>query len=103
VDLTTVGPAVTLTMGARALVLFGCQLVNSSTTGLSYMSYTGGNNTASTSFAVQNTGTGAIQASYSHFVGGATPGSNTFTAKYAATAATTGTFTDRRLQVVPFS
>lgn len=101
VDLATVGPSLTTTTSARALVLWGCQLWNSSAAAQTYMSYTGGGNTASGTFAVQNTGTGPIQASYTHFVGGATPGSNTFTAKYAVSSGT-GNWSDRRLQVVPF-
>ena len=102
VDLATVGPSLTITTGVRSLVLWGCQLWNSASS-QSYMSYTGGNNSASAQFAVQNSGTGPIQASYTHFVGGATPGSNVFTAKYAVSSgASTGTFSDRRLQVVPF-
>lgn len=101
VDLATVGPTLTSTTGARALVLWGAQLWNNTAAAFSYMSYTGGGNTASSTFAVQNAGTGAIQASYTHFVGGATPGSNTFTNKYAVSSGT-GSFSDRRMQLVPF-
>lgn len=101
VDLTTVGPSLTITTGTRGLILWGCQLTNSSGAAFSYMSFTGANVTASTSLAVQNAGTAAIQAVYSLFLNGMTAGSNTFTAKYAVSSGT-GTWQDRRLQMLPF-
>lgn len=101
VDLATVGPSLTSTTGTRALILWGAQLTNNTGAAFSYMSYTGGGNTASATFALQSSGTAAIQASYTHFIGGATPGSNTFTCKYAVSSGT-GTFSDRRMQLVPF-
>jgi hypothetical protein len=101
VDLTTVGPTLTATTGVRGLILWGCQLTNSGAAAFSYMSFTGANFTASATAAVQSTGTAAIQACYSLFLNGMTAGSNTFTAKYAVTSGT-GTFQDRRLQLLPF-
>jgi len=101
VDLATVGPTLTMTTGVRGLCLWGCQLTNSSGAANSYMSFTGANFTASTTASVQNAGTAAIQASYTLFLNGMTAGSNTFTAKYSCSSGT-GTFQDRRLQVLPF-
>lgn len=101
VDLATVGPTLTMTTGVRGLALWGCQLTNSAGAAFSYMSFTGANFTASTQASVQSTGATAIQASYSLFLNGMTAGSNTFTAKYAVSSGT-GTFQDRRLQVLPF-
>jgi hypothetical protein len=101
VDLTTVGPSLTMTTGVRGLILWGGQVTNSSGAANSYMSFTGANFTASTTAAVQNTGTAAIQASYSLFLNGMTAGSNTFTAKYSVSSGT-GTFQDRRMQLLPF-
>jgi hypothetical protein len=100
VDLATVGPSLTTTIGAQAISLWGCQLANSGA-GSAYMSYTGANVTANTSFAVQCSGTAPIQASYTHFVTCATPGSTTFTCNYAASSGT-ATFQDRRFQLLPF-
>lgn len=100
VDLATVGPSLSTTIGATAITLWGCQLQNSGA-GSAYMSYTGANVTASTSFAVQCSGTAPIQASYTHYINGATPGSTTFTCKYAASSGT-ATFQDRRFQLLPF-
>lgn len=104
-DLATVGPSVTLNTGARMLVFFGCQLMNNTNQVSSYMSYTGAGQTASDSFALQHRGQAndQVQAIYSHFVATATPGSNTLTAKYHVGVASTGTFQDRRLQVLPLS
>lgn len=101
VDLATVGPTLTMTTGVRGLILWGCQLFNSSAAAQTYMSFTGANVTASASLAVQNTGTGGIQAAYSLFLNGMTAGSNTFTAKYSVSSGT-GTWQDRRMQLLPF-
>lgn len=101
VDLATAGPTLTMTTGVRGLALWGCQLTNSVGAAFSYMSFTGANFTASTTASVQSTGSNAIQASYSLFLNGMTAGSNTFTAKYAVSSGT-GTFQDRRLQLLPF-
>jgi hypothetical protein len=101
-DLATVGPAVTVTTGAKALVIVKCGYFNS-----------GGNQTFM-SFAVSGATTLAaadaraisIQSASQHHWGAAflltalTPGSNTFTAKYRV-AAGTGTWADRDLIVIP--
>lgn len=100
VDLATVGPSLTITTGGRGLIIWGCQIVNSGA-GSSYMSFTGANVTASITLAVQMSGTNPVQMVYSLFLNGMTPGSNTFTAKYSVSAGT-GTFQDRRLQLLPF-
>lgn len=100
VDLATVGPSLTITTGGRGLIIWGCQIVNSGA-GSSYMSFTGANVTASITLAVQMSGTNPVQMVYSLFLNGMTPGSNTFTAKYAVSAGT-GTWQDRRMQMLPF-
>lgn len=105
-DLATSGPAVTVTTGTRAFVVYSCAISNS-----------GANNATFMSFAVSGATTEAAADSYSISLDGVsatqaprlsnwrwsslTAGSNTFTAKYRVDAGT-GTFAQRRISVFPF-
>jgi hypothetical protein len=102
------GPSVTLTTGPRAILLYHCSVSNSGT-GSSRMSVeVSGATTIATAI---NRSIGIVDAAGSAIeVGDAvlysaglalTPGSNTFTAKYRVSAST-GTFSNRRLIVLPF-
>lgn len=103
VDLTTPGPAVTVTTGAQALVDLYAAIVNAST-GASLMAVAVSG--ATTVAAVDRSSVGGQVGTPAGFrVGnlfmltGLTPGSNTFTAKYRVTSST-GTFSDRGLLVM---
>lgn len=110
-DLTTPGPAVTVTTGAVALVIVECGMDNTGTAD-SFMSFAvsgattraanaDGDNDAA-SFDGQLAGTAGANDSPVRItlLTGLTPGSNTFTAKYRVTGGTGG-FTDRRIIVIP--
>lgn len=108
-DLTTPGPAVTVTTGTKALVHVACFASNNGAFVASAMS-----------FAVSGATTLAADDMYAHYfdglpvdqgprqgvwtmLTGLTPGSNTFTAKYKVNfATTTGSFNSRHIIVVPF-
>lgn len=107
-DLTTAGPAVTVTTGTRAFIMVTAQLV-CDTSG----------QTARTTFAVSGattraeTDTEALsnlrvatgndhRATVVTGLGGLTPGSNTFTMKYRTSGASISTFSNRRILVMPF-
>lgn len=102
-DLTTVGPAVTVTTGTAAIVAVYCANTNSGSTS-SLMSYavSGSSSIAAADSFSQGgafgTAGGRTGATYIHT--GLTAGSNTFTAKYRVGSGT-GTFVDRRLAVIP--
>jgi hypothetical protein len=103
-DLSTVGPAVTATIGVSGTALV-CPYVraSTSTTGGAFMGFVvSGASTvaAASSFAVGTAATTAQRLGATFLVTGLTPGSNTFTAKYLVTTGT-GTFEDRALAVVP--
>ena len=104
-DLSTAGPAVTVTTGTSAIVLITAGYANN-----------GGSGPASAmSFAVSGATTIAASDNYRGIVGGAntvaaciaattklttlTPGSNVFTAKYRVTSASTGSFAHRSISV----
>jgi len=103
-DLTTAGPAVTLTTGTKALVILSCYLEQ--TNGWeAYMGYAvSGSTTISATTAkclqirVFNNGNTNLQASIADMVT-LTAGSNTFTAKYAS-AYSTATFAYREIIVI---
>jgi hypothetical protein len=102
-DLATVGPAVTLTTGATALVTVGGQIQCSASTITAFMSWAVSG--ATTSAAVDAGRAAAIAnvnlicASRVFLMTGLTPGSNTFTAKYKVNGVATGTFQDRYIMV----
>jgi hypothetical protein len=104
-DLATAGPAVTVTTGTKALVIFSAQSSNSSL-----------GSTNSTSFAVSGATTIAASDSYKTqfdsplatylqqqtqgiILTGLTAGSNTFTLKYKVTSST-GTWITRIINVI---
>lgn len=106
-DLATVGPSVTVTTGAKALVFIGAEMQNSST-GDAAMSW---EVSGASTFAAVNTwniSVGGITAANPCQFGGVhmktdlTPGSNTFTAKYRAGTTGTATFANRVIIVMPF-
>lgn len=110
-DLATVGPTVTVTTGTKAIVIISCAMSSSLGTG-----------TAATAMAFEVSGSTSIAASdtSSWYQSGLittspnlpacapgflltnlTPGSNTFRAKYRVSGGT-GSFQDRRIEVIPF-
>jgi len=106
-NLTTIGPQVTVTHGTRVLVLINLQMQNNTIGGRSVAApdLTGANVAApqdSTDVMLY----GAV-ANFEAQVGGAvlygalTAGSTTFTLQYKVTSGT-GTFTFRRMAVIPF-
>ena len=102
-DLTTAGPAVTLTTGTKALVIITANIVNATAANYSYMGFAVSGATtvaAGTAQALWTVGTNLIQASAGFLVTGLTAGSNTFTTKYRTEVATTATFTNRSITVI---
>ena len=105
-DLTTVGPAVTVTTGSEAIVVVTCQLSNDSAGARALMGYAISGATtlaaaAARSLTYESGNAGDfLLASYMGLVAGLTPGSNVFTAKYLATTGN-ATFVYRALTVIP--
>jgi hypothetical protein len=103
-----VGPTVTVTTGARAILFYHCEL-SASGSGAARMSVevSGASSIApalNRSIGITNAAGVTIGVGNAVlFAGGValTPGSNTFTAKYRVSAGT-GTFSNRRLIVLPF-
>lgn len=108
-DLSTVGPAVTVTIGSSGLALVIMEMTASSNVA--------GNANLNMSFAASGTNTitagtqgqmkmgsfaGGVGMTHSfeRLLTGLTPGSTTFTAKYSTTSGT-ATFSDRFLTVIP--
>lgn len=106
-DLSTVGPAVTVTSGTRVLVMFSAVIQNATANAGSRMSVAvSGASTvaASDSIALIVDGQAASNSaslSVATLFTGLTAGSNTFTAKYMASSGT-GSFGTRRIVAVPF-
>lgn len=107
-DLATVGPTVTVTTGARALVSIGSSMTNSQP---DFFSIVGVSVSGATTIAptdarslnfkqTANTMGQGIQCSWVEMYN-LTPGVNTFTLKYRVTG-DTGVFSRRRLIVIPF-
>ena len=108
-DLTTTGPAVTVTTGTLALVIVQCVLSSDTAGAISDMGFAvSGASTvaASSTYALRYESSVAndiLQASAVFLVTGLTAGSNTFTAKYRAfSGAGTSTYAERFLTVLPF-
>ena len=105
-DLTTAGPAVTITTGTKALVIVSAGLAHASIGGRAYMSYavSGATTIAATdtncvqvqAYATTNQ---MLRASSVNRLTTLTAGSNTFTAKYR-TNTSTATFADREICVI---
>lgn len=104
-DLATSGPAVTVTTGPLALVIFGAEQSNSgSGSTRSSVDVTGASTIAAAdvrSLTLSGTAGAEFQASHSVFYDDLTPGVNTFTMKYRVSSGT-GTFARRRLIVLPY-
>lgn len=108
-DLTTTSDTVTATIGSSgmALVLVSANLQNNTQASRSYMSFAVSGATTQAAVDSYSIGIGIPAAvanmanhSGSFLVTGLNPGSNTFKAKYRVSA-TTGTFADRRIAVIP--
>lgn len=106
-NLATVGPAVTVTTGANAIVILTCQAGNTTAAGGVLMAYaiSGATTLAAadaTALSAQPVGVASanMQLSAVEFQTGLTAGSNTFTAKYRV-ASGTGTFLNRSIIVIP--
>ena len=103
-DMTTVGPAVTLTTGAAVRVTVSCIMSNSSVNGTSFMSFavSGADVVAAADDRAlaftSPTANAALGASRSFIVAGLTPGSHTFTAKYKVGSGT-GAYSNRQIIV----
>jgi hypothetical protein len=102
-DLATTGPTVTATTSLSAIVSTYCNMTNA--TNPIWMSYALSG--ATTDAANDNRGI-QVQAAGGQRLGGTffhsailTPGTNTFTAKYRVSTSGTGTWSDRRLMVIP--
>lgn len=110
-DLATVGPSVTVTIGANglALVLFSTIQTNSSASGYSDCSIDISGATtisANTNGATNNRrtywlGTVDNKQAFGYLFTGLTPGSTTFKMQYRAIVTGTATFSGRHLSVIP--
>lgn len=107
-DLATVGPAVTVTVGASGvvMVIVSCRLFNGTGGSQSAMSYaiSGATSQAASSTKAlvfrSDSANQDLRASAMSVHTGLNPGATTFTAKYLVTSGS-GTFAERALAVVP--
>jgi hypothetical protein len=105
---TSVGPSVTVTTGAQALVVVSARLSCSGSSNFAYAGFdvTGATtrlaDSAETVSTRQAGGSGEfIGASRVVYVTGLTPGSNVFTMRYRVSGPSTGTFELRNIIVIP--
>ncbi len=105
VDLATVGPQVTVTTSTKAFLFMYCHSFNSSGgVNRSFMAYAVSGATtiaAGNATAIDVNQTGGQRFALGQLVTGLNAGSNVFTAKYTVSGASTGTWSDRRLAVLP--
>jgi len=107
-DLTTAGPAVTVTTGTRALVMISASQRSTISGAQAYMNFAVSGATTRTPQTNENTNTswGSVTggmnevASVQILVTGLTAGSNTFTAKYSAPVGDTVSFQNRKITVI---
>jgi hypothetical protein len=105
-NLTTPGPAVTVTTGTQAIVAVYARLANNTAGAANYMSWevsgaSAISPTANKSYMYESGAANDQIHSCAIFLQtGLTAGSNVFTAKYQVSAGT-GTFEHRRIMVVP--
>ncbi len=104
-DLTTSGPAVTLTTGTKVLVIVTTRIINDTTNGYSYMGYavSGATTIAATNDTALWLQRGNTQANYRASAVSritVTAGSNTFTAKYQTAGGNTANFSYREIFVM---
>lgn len=106
-DLATVGPAVTVTTGTSAIVMLTSDISTNAINGSGGMGVAvSGASTIAAAIAqslliVSATSGQQIQSTAVYPITGLTAGSNTFTAKYLTGGATTSTFVDRAIVVIP--
>lgn len=107
VDLTTPGPAVTVTTGANALVFISSEMNNNTSTAFSQAGYGVSGATSITADITRGIELRAaatnqqIRAGITHMETGLTPGSNVFTMKYwASSGGGSGLFANRRIIVM---
>jgi hypothetical protein len=106
-DLATVGPSVSVTTGAAALVHVSALVQNATGGGGGYMGFavSGATTIAPTNDRalrlISTTAGEANRATVFHHQISLTPGSNTFTAKYTTPTGGTATFSERELGVIP--
>ena len=105
-DLTTAGPAVTVTTGTKAFVIISSYLYNSTDARAATMSFAVSGATtvaAADEVALEMNMTGVnkppARMSAGYIITGLTAGSNVFTAKYRVSA-NTGTFQNRNISVI---
>jgi hypothetical protein len=102
-DLATVGPAVTVTVGANGIVLLHLQAVTNNSANTGFMGFVAsGANTiaAADTKTIRNTATVDVSAAKLFILTGLTPGVTTFTAKYKVSGGT-GTWYDRFIAAIP--
>jgi hypothetical protein len=108
VDLTTVGPTLTMTTGPMALVIMSSRVSNATAGSNSWVSYTvtgASSVSASDNYALSYDSPVAGSTAYMSYATiepSLIAGSNTFTMKYRSNGGTTATFSVRRLSVIPF-
>lgn len=105
-DLATVGPTATLETRGSALVTvtarISANVIDSGYMGFAVSGASVRAATDSQSLNLSSSGAGHVnRASASFTVTGLTPGSHTFTAKYRQNGASTGTYADRSIIVLP--
>jgi hypothetical protein len=105
-DLATVGPQLTAATAATALIIITIRSSNNTAASGCFMGY---EISGATSLAADDSralinasGTNSLYMSWAVLSGGLTAGSNTWTVKYRVTSGTTGTFSDRRLTIIPY-
>ena len=105
-DLSTAGPAVTLTTGTKAFIILSSRMEGGSTSTRGYMGFavSGATTLAANEGRAQELKVTADQfidqKSFGYIVTGLTAGSNTFTAKYKSQTGSIVYYTERRLSVV---
>lgn len=106
-DLATVGPAVTVTTGTRAIIMTSCTHANNTANGASATSFEVSGATTSAAASNRRTLIGGVTANnelrfgQTFFFDTLNAGSNTFTMKYSVGGGTTGTFRQREIVVIP--
>jgi hypothetical protein len=106
-DLATVGPAVSVNCGPKAIVMVTARVSNNTVNSASYASYTisGATSRAATDAeGLEDDGRAAsntIRMTAASLATGLTTGVNIFTMKYRA-GSNTSTFSDRQIIVIPF-
>lgn len=104
-DLTTVGPAATITTGTKALVFITSNIDNQSNNGQGHIGFAvSGASTVAAADAqalhYYSSGSIALQYGAAYYVSGLTAGSNTFTLKYKSGNGSTQYFANRQITVM---